>query len=106
GRPNRWSVDVAENGLWQAGLGFDWWPGDLEEQPPRPEGELGEIHEVETVLTIAHIDQDPRVDDPDRMRALCQRCHLTYDSQPAQRAKRQRIYAELRGQQSIFGGTL
>lgn len=53
------------------------------------------------VLTVAHLDQDPRGDDPDRLRALCQRCHLTYDQQPMQRATRHRIYAELLGQQTL-----
>ena len=54
------------------------------------------------VLTIAHLDQDPRIADPDRLRALCQRCHLKYDNQPEQRAKRRRIYAELRGQMTLL----
>lgn len=54
------------------------------------------------VLTIAHLDHDPRCDDPERLRALCQRCHLTYDNQPEQRARRKRIYAELRGQQTLL----
>ena len=58
--------------------------------------------ETKTVLTIAHLDHDPRGDDLDRLRALCQRCHLTYDNQPKQRAMRRRIYAELRGQQTLL----
>ena len=32
------------------------------------------------VLTTAHLDQDPASDDEDRMRAMCQRCHLAYDA--------------------------
>ena len=54
------------------------------------------------VLTIAHLDHDPRGPDLDRLRALCQRCHLTYDNQPEQRAMRRRIYAELRGQMTLL----
>ena len=57
---------------------------------------------LKVVLTIAHLDHDPRGSDLDRLRALCQRCHLTYDNQPEQRAMRRRIYAELRGQQTLL----
>lgn len=55
-----------------------------------------------TVLTVAHLDQDPIEARPDRLRALCQRCHLTWDARPEQRAKRRQIYAELRGQIRLF----
>lgn len=32
------------------------------------------------VLTIAHMDHDETHADPERCRALCQRCHLTWDA--------------------------
>jgi hypothetical protein len=32
------------------------------------------------VLTIAHLNHDETCDDPEQLRAMCQRCHLTYDS--------------------------
>ncbi|MBP2462087.1 hypothetical protein J3A65_002851 [Rhizobium sp. PvP014] len=32
------------------------------------------------VLTIAHMDHDESHSDPDRCRALCQRCHLRWDA--------------------------
>lgn len=32
------------------------------------------------VLTVAHLDHDPRNCDPSNLRAWCQRCHLTYDA--------------------------
>lgn len=32
------------------------------------------------VLTIAHLDHTPEHNDPANLRALCQRCHLTYDA--------------------------
>lgn len=32
------------------------------------------------VLTIAHMDHDESHSDPERCRALCQRCHLTWDA--------------------------
>lgn len=43
------------------------------------------------VLTIGHLDQDPSISDLDRLRAWCQRCHLTYDAkQHAENAARTR----------------
>lgn len=32
------------------------------------------------ILTIAHLDQTPENCEPGNLRALCQRCHLTYDA--------------------------
>ena len=32
------------------------------------------------VLTIAHLDHQPENCNPDNLRALCQRCHLSYDA--------------------------
>jgi 5-methylcytosine-specific restriction endonuclease McrA len=32
------------------------------------------------VLTTAHLDQDPANNDPENLRALCQRCHLRHDA--------------------------
>jgi len=31
------------------------------------------------VLTIAHVDQNPENNDPENLRAWCQRCHLNHD---------------------------
>jgi len=39
---------------------------------------LGKI--IKIVLTIAHLDHDPRNNDDDNLKALCQRCHLRYDA--------------------------
>lgn len=33
------------------------------------------------VLTVAHLDQQPENNDPENLRALCQRCHLAHDSE-------------------------
>lgn len=33
------------------------------------------------VLTVAHLDHDPSNCSDDNLRALCQKCHLTYDAQ-------------------------
>lgn len=32
------------------------------------------------VLTVAHLDHDPRNNDYQNLRALCQKCHNTYDA--------------------------
>ena len=32
------------------------------------------------VLTVAHLDHQPENCDPANLRAMCQRCHLTYDA--------------------------
>jgi hypothetical protein len=32
------------------------------------------------VLTVAHLDHNPRNCDPSNLKALCQKCHLTYDA--------------------------
>lgn len=34
----------------------------------------------DVVLTIAHIDHDTNHNDPDNLRALCQRCHNEHDA--------------------------
>ena len=31
------------------------------------------------VLTIAHLDHNPKNNSPENLRALCQKCHLNYD---------------------------
>jgi hypothetical protein len=33
------------------------------------------------VLTVAHLDHEPRNCDPANLRAMCQRCHLRYDAE-------------------------
>ncbi len=43
----------------------------------------GELHPVtgsRVVLTVAHLDHDTTNNDPANLRAMCQRCHLTYDA--------------------------
>jgi len=43
----------------------------------------GDEHPVtgsKVVLTIAHLDHQPENNDPENLRAWCQRCHLTYDA--------------------------
>lgn len=49
------------------------------------------------VLTVAHLDHDESSRDPANLRAMCQRCHLTYDAKHhaanAARTRRSRIGA-------------
>lgn len=48
------------------------------------------------VLTIAHLDHDPRNCHPDNLRALCQLCHISLDKKDAARArKRKRAIRDL-----------
>ena len=50
--------------------------------PGRCTARHGEAHPVTSsrvVLTVAHLDHTPENCDPDNLRAMCQRCHLTYD---------------------------
>ncbi len=58
-----------------------WQPG----AEGSPTGELegldaSSVRFVRVVLTIAHLDHDPTHNDPENLRALCQRCHLRYDA--------------------------
>jgi hypothetical protein len=54
------------------------------------QAENGQPHPVtgsKVVLTVAHLDHDPRHCADDNLAALCQRCHLAYDA-PMRRARR------------------
>ena len=42
------------------------------------------------VLTIAHLDHTPENNDPENLRAMCQRCHLRYDAPRKARERRAR----------------
>lgn len=37
------------------------------------------VTQSKVVLTAAHLDHTPENCDPDNLRAMCQRCHLSYD---------------------------
>ena len=50
------------------------------------------------VLTCAHLDHTPETDDPEMLRAWCQRCHLRYDAtQHAETRRRTREAASDQG---------
>jgi hypothetical protein len=64
-----------------AGWLESWRPGG----EGSPTGELegldpSSVRFVRIVLTISHRDHDPTNNDPENLRALCQRCHLRYDA--------------------------
>jgi hypothetical protein len=118
GRPDGETVPLYDDGVWERAVDYSTEEFDHDDRRgisilqiedgeivstdrPRAGDDPGGYTMSDTVLTIAHLCQDPRYDDLDHLRALCQRCHLTYDQQPEQRARRDRIQAELRGQISI-----
>jgi 5-methylcytosine-specific restriction endonuclease McrA len=47
---------------------------------PAQNGQPHPVTGSKVVLTVAHLDHTPENCDPDNLRALCQRCHLTYDA--------------------------
>lgn len=59
--------------------------GDACEGSPAYPGCRAENHQphpvtgAKVVLTIAHLDHDPSHNEDDNLRAMCQRCHNTYD---------------------------
>lgn len=59
--------------------------------------------EITVVLTVAHLNQDPRDCARANLAALCQSCHITHDKQPSQATRRRVLRAELlNGQTSMF----
>ena len=68
--------------------------GECEADPPhigRCRAKHGEPHPItlsNVVLTTAHLDHTPETDDPDKLRAMCQRCHLNYDREHHARSRR------------------
>lgn len=65
---------------------------------PDCRAENGEPHPVtgsRVVLTVAHLDHTPEHCDDENLKAMCQRCHLTYDAkhhaQTAWRTRRERL---------------
>ena len=55
------------------------------------DGEFAVWAKGKVMLTVAHLCHDPSCDDPEHLRAMCQRCHLRYDAKfHAQNASRTR----------------
>lgn len=63
---------------------------------------------VKVVLTVAHLNHDETDCSDDNLKALCQRCHLTYDAQhhasnaAITRSRKKHAAAEAAGQQELF----
>ena len=72
---------------------------------PDCRAENGEPHPVTgstVVLTVAHLNHDPRDSDRANLRHWCQRCHNTYDRPYRAEGATVRRHAE-RGQPDLFG---
>ena len=102
-RPNGVTVYVVDGG-W-----IDPKTGQLTDTRGEDEGcvrmsEWPEGRFVFTVLTVAHLDHQPENNDPENLRALCQRCHLRWDAKhhaaEARKTRRKRG-----GQEFLFGET-
>jgi len=80
-----WSLKIymrAENGRY--GYRNIWF---RDERDAKKHLHLGKLKKVKVVLTVAHLDHDetnPNVSD-DRLKALCQQCHLLYDNKEKMR---------------------
>lgn len=63
---------------------------------------------IKIVLTVAHMDHNPRNNELSNLKALCQKCHLTYDAQyhatnaKVTRARRKRETIAASGQIALF----
>lgn len=60
---------------------------------------------VVIVLTVAHLDQNTRNDDPENLKALCQRCHLNHD-RPHNLVKAKRTRLENKRRATLDSGQL
>lgn len=46
-----------------------------------PNGDPHPVTGSRVVLTVAHLDHTPENCEPQNLKAMCQRCHLTYDAE-------------------------
>jgi len=74
-------------------------PADLQEEAlkmRRGTNARGWWNPIKVILTVAHLDHDETNPHPDpkRLRALCQRCHLTYDREDNLRRRQMREMRE------------
>lgn len=49
---------------------------------------------VTIVLTIAHLDHDPTHNEPENLKALCQRCHNRYDRAHRNESRKRNAYKD------------
>lgn len=57
-------------------------------------------HPQKFCLTVAHMDQDPRNNDPSNLKALCAPCHCRYDL--SQMARKKMLKREHNGQLTLL----
>jgi hypothetical protein len=80
----------AQNAERQMPRGVEWRCSAFEGQP-HP------VTRSKVVLTVAHLDHTPGNDDPENLRAFCQRCHNSYD----QRHRKQNAHQTRRAKKAI-----
>lgn len=71
----------------QVACGRDW-VMDVADQFGDNENGTTKLKSIKVVLTIAHLDHQPENNAPENLKALCQRCHLRYDSEQHQESAR------------------
>jgi hypothetical protein len=80
GRPHRRLVYALQDGRWLDPDGLAWRDGAGGEPADEPTlSEAAAMRLVRVVISTAHLDQDPANREPDNLRALCQRRHLSHD---------------------------
>ena len=83
-----WSIPMRLRELGKYKIRQLWIESDYDMERIRRNFTLaGDIKQITVVLTIAHLDHDEENHDiaDDRLAALCQQCHCTYDAKEKQR---------------------
>jgi len=107
GRPCRKpGVDWTEFCLWLLNQGGPegWYAETCDEVIDEETGEWGYVERPgRSVLTVAHLDQNPANNAPSNLKALCSVCHLRHDAiaHAASRKRNRRIKQERQGQQVL-----
>jgi len=104
GRPHLAEIWQLADGRWlddRAGI----WRDDAGQLAPWPD--LLELaaaaRHARVILAAAHLDHDPRHNDPANLAALCGRCHLAHD-RPVHRLRRLATLRARRAWADLFGG--
>ena len=94
GRPHGERVLVVNSGGWLDPETGEWFDEQGRSHGAYRASDWPEGRFVTTILTCAHLDQNPAHNDPANLAALCPRCHLRHDRlqhiQSAYRNRRQR----------------
>ena len=98
-----------------ARAGGKWWkaepkgsedhdhPRAGEDFPCRNGDEVQWLRTIRIILTVAHLDHDPRNCKPENLRAWCQRCHNLYDASMRRAGTRKRAH-EARASGDLLDG--